>query len=58
MTKDDEIFYEDNCHGSYKATCSSTVPKDWIKQKKRKDSREIANEYTRVATESKIEEQK
>ena len=58
MMKDDEDFYEDNCLGSYKAICSSTVPKDWIKQKKRKESREISNENKRAATESKIEEQK
>ena len=58
ITKDDEDFYEDNCLGSYKAIYTSTVPKDWIKQKKGKESHEISNENKRAATESKIEEQK
>ena len=28
MTKDDEMFYKDNCFGSYTAICSSTGPKN------------------------------
>ena len=36
MTIEDEHFYLDNCIGPYKATCTNTVSKDWVKQKNRK----------------------
>ena len=58
MTKEDEDFYIDNCFGSYKAVCTSTVPKCWKKQMERKESREIANQNKRAATENREEEQK
>ena len=58
MTAEDEEFYNDNCLGSYNAICTATVPKDWVKQKKRKESREISNEKKRLATESNLKEQK
>ena len=44
MTKEDEEFYNDNCHGAYIGTCSSSVPRSWMKQKKRKEKREISLE--------------
>ena len=31
MTSDDEAFYQGNCHGKYKATCSSTVCKKLLR---------------------------
>lgn len=58
MTTEDEEFYYDNCFGSYKAICTSTVPRHWTKQQKRKESVEISNEKKRAATDSKFEEQK
>ena len=58
MTKEDEEFYLDNCFGPYKATCSNTVPKDWAKQKKRKETRQRSVEKRRRSTESSLLEQK
>ena len=40
MTKDDEDFYMDNCHGPFKAFCSNTVPKNWERKRKRKLERQ------------------
>lgn len=39
MSGEDILFYEDNCKGDYKATCSNTVPRNWVKQKKRIENR-------------------
>ena len=59
MTKEDEDFYKDNCFGTYKAICTTTVPKDWARQnKKRKDNRERSAEKKKRATESRLAEQK
>lgn len=40
MTEEDTAFYEDNCHGNYVATSTRTVPKNWLKQKQRKETRQ------------------
>ena len=42
MTQEDLDFYQDNCFGSYKLMCTNTVPKDWERMKKRKQSREAS----------------
>ena len=39
MTKEDELFYQKNCFGSYTFTCLHTVSRNWSKQKKRVDRR-------------------
>ena len=44
ITDEDEAFYEDNCNGEYIAICSTTVPKSWVKQKKRKENRNVTLE--------------
>ena len=58
MTTEDQLIYEDNCLGDYKFTCSNTIPKDWIKSKKRKENRESSLEKKRLATEEKKREQR
>ena len=58
MTREDEDFYYDNCFGKYVATCTATVPRDWERNKKRKETRELAYEKKRAATESQQMEQK
>ena len=39
MTKEDELFYQNNCFGSYTFTCLRTASRKWSKQKKRVDRR-------------------
>lgn len=39
MTAEDDLFYKDNCHGSYVATCSSFASSKWQKQAKRVEQR-------------------
>ena len=39
MTEEDELFYQNNCFGSYTFTCLGTVSRKWSKQKKRVDRR-------------------
>ncbi len=58
MTKEDEDFYKDNCFGAFRAVCTSTVPKEWTRQKKRKESRGRSAEKKRAATESRLTEQR
>ena len=58
MTQEDDAFYKDNCFGTYKAICTTTVPKDWARQKKRKDNCERSAEKKKRATESRLAEQK
>ena len=58
MIKEDEDFYKDNCSGSYIAVCTTTIPKAWLKSKKRKNSREESVKSKMAATESKLFEQK
>ena len=53
MTKEDEDLCKDNCFGTYKAICTTTVPKKWTMQKKRKDKRERSAEKKKTATESR-----
>ena len=40
MNKTDEAFYKDNCFGTYKFTCTNSVPKDWVTKRKRKLKRQ------------------
>ena len=44
MTDEDEAFYEDNCHGAYKAICLPRPCPVWEKQDKRKVSRFVAEQ--------------
>jgi len=52
MTANDDLFYNDNCHGTFKFTCCSTVSASWLKQKNRREKRQrslekkIENEQT------------
>ncbi|KAK6194847.1 hypothetical protein SNE40_000387 [Patella caerulea] len=47
MTREDDEFYQDNCHGPYVATCTATVPKNWLKQKRRVEGRMKSEELKR-----------
>jgi len=40
MTANDDLFYADNCHGTFKFTCCSTVSGSWLKQKNRREKRQ------------------
>ena len=42
MTVEDDKFYNDNCFGSYNATCQPTISKKWVKQTKRIADRNIS----------------
>jgi hypothetical protein len=58
MTAEDEEFYRDNCHGSYKAICQTTVSRKWAKQTKRLAERsESAKKKCDEAKESRQNEQ-
>ena len=57
MTPDDEAFYKHNCFGTYKAVCTSTVPKVWSKTKKRKETMQRSAENTRLTTHQEDREQ-
>ena len=48
MTQEDIDFYNDNCFGSYKLMCTNTVPKNWERMNKRKQSREASVQRKRL----------
>ncbi|ESO93018.1 hypothetical protein LOTGIDRAFT_162042 [Lottia gigantea] len=47
MCQDDHLFYEDNCHGSYIARTTPSVPRKWMKQKKRTEEIKKAEDAKR-----------
>ena len=58
MNKNDEEFYQDNCFGTYKFTCTNTVPKDWVRKRKRKNERQHAEREKVLKLEEESKEQK
>ena len=55
MTKDDEDFYTDNCHGDYLAKCTSTIPRNWAKQQKRNVVRDESMNCKRIEMETDLQ---
>lgn len=53
MTQNDIDFYEDNCkpHGTYTYYCSSSIPRDWVRQVQRKQQREESERKKSVSME-------
>ena len=51
MITEDHSFYEDNCHGQYISKCSTTVPRNWLKQRKRVEERTRSDESKQKETE-------
>ena len=58
MTNEDFLFYQDNCHGSYTAKCTETVPANWKKQEKRKGKRLLSEAKTKQKLETEPESQR
>ena len=56
MLKSDEDFYQDNCFGSYTATCSHTVDKKWSASHDRKLNRQKSEEKKRKLAETEVSE--
>jgi len=44
MTANDDRFYDDNCHGTFKFSCCSAVSASWLKQKNRREKRQRSQE--------------
>ena len=57
MTKEDEAFYEDNCKGEYKATCSDFVSRKWEKSSKRSIKRGESENQKKEEIQNKKEEE-
>ena len=56
MTQEDELYYIDNCHGSYSATCPSSASSKWTRKKNREDKRHQSVERKREQQQNRKKE--
>ena len=57
MTKEDELYYQDNCKGQYKAICSDTISSKWRKSMQRAEKRAESESNKRYELEKAKEDE-